>query len=160
MSGYMFFAVMSNFMGALNPIIVSFPAERDVFLREENSKLYTTGAYFIGKSSVEIPFLLVFPIIQQLIAYWMIDLNYIRGEIVIINIFICMMLGLSGNSCGLMAGAMFKDAKVAASVVPMIIMPIVLFSGFWSNQALFMDWIGWLQYVSPMKYSFEALMWN
>jgi len=55
---------MSSFMGALNPVMVQFPAEREVFLREENSKLYSTAAYFTGKSSVELPFLFLFPIIQ------------------------------------------------------------------------------------------------
>ena len=61
--GVLFFLVMSSFMGALNPVMIQFPAEREVFLREENSKLYSTAAYFTGKSSVEVPFLFVFPII-------------------------------------------------------------------------------------------------
>ena len=74
----------------------------------------------------------------------MINLNSNRADIVILNIFICMMLGLSGNSCGLMAGAIFKDSKVALGVVPMVLMPVILFSGFWSNSSLFMNWIGWL----------------
>jgi len=25
---------------------------------------------------------------------------------------------------------------------------------------MYMDWIGWIQYLSPMKYAFEALVWN
>ena len=74
----------------------------------------------------------------------MIDLNYLTADIVIVNIFICILLGICGNSCGLMAGTIFKDSKVATSIVPVVIMPIVLFSGFWANQSLFMDWIGWL----------------
>lgn len=36
--------VMGSFMGALNP--VKFPAEREVFIREENLTLYSTAAYF------------------------------------------------------------------------------------------------------------------
>ncbi|CAD8074233.1 unnamed protein product [Paramecium primaurelia] len=85
-TGGLFFLVMSSFMTALNPVIVQFPQERDVFLREENSKLYSTFAYFVGKSSIEIPFLIIFPIIQQLICYWMIDLNDQTASIVLINI--------------------------------------------------------------------------
>lgn len=49
-------------MMALNPVMIQFPAERDVFLREENAKLYTIGAYFLGKSTVEFPFLIFAPI--------------------------------------------------------------------------------------------------
>ena len=50
-------------MGSLGPVMVQFPAEREVFLKEENSKLYTTATYFIGKSSMEIPFQCLAPII-------------------------------------------------------------------------------------------------
>ncbi len=50
-------------MSACMPTVISFPVERAVFLREENSKLYTTSAYFTGKSIIEVPLLLVIPII-------------------------------------------------------------------------------------------------
>lgn len=54
---------MNHFMMAVNPVVVTFPAERDVFLREENSKLYSVTAYFIGKSTMEFPFMVIIPII-------------------------------------------------------------------------------------------------
>lgn len=62
-SGTLFFMSVGGIFGALNPVMIQFPAERAVFLREENSKLYSTAAYFLGKSSMEIPFLFIVPII-------------------------------------------------------------------------------------------------
>lgn len=90
----------------------------------------------------------------------MVGLNDATAEIVVINIFICFLLGFSGNSVGLMAGSMFKDVRTASGMLPMVLMPLVLFSGFYANQSQLMSWIGWLQYISPMKYAFEALMRN
>ena len=81
-SGTIFFMTVAGIMGALNPVMIQFPAERAVFLREENSKLYTTFAYFLGKSSMEIPFMFIVPIIQQLICYWMIGLNDTKYRII------------------------------------------------------------------------------
>ncbi|CAK84665.1 unnamed protein product (macronuclear) [Paramecium tetraurelia] len=158
--GVLFFLVMSSFMGALNPVMVQFPAEREVFLREENSKLYSTAAYFTGKSSVELPFLFVFPIIQQLICYWMTQLQLtllfvsylVQVEIVLVQ--------FNFQLLGLMTGCMFNDLKAAAGFLPVVLMPLVIFSGFYANQSMYMDWIGWIQYLSPMKYAFEALVWN
>jgi len=63
------------FMMALNPVILTFPIERAVFLREENSKFYNVTAYFIAKTLVELPILTITPIISVLIAYWMVGLN-------------------------------------------------------------------------------------
>jgi hypothetical protein len=30
-------------------VALSFPVEREIFLKEENAKLYTASAYFLGK---------------------------------------------------------------------------------------------------------------
>ncbi|CAK84182.1 unnamed protein product (macronuclear) [Paramecium tetraurelia] len=159
-TGGLFFLVISNFMQALNAVIIQFPAERDVFLREENSKLYSTFAYFVGKSSIEIPFLILFPIIQQLIGYWMIGLNDQSASTVVIHIFVCILLGITGNSMGLMVGSMLQDSKNASGIIPMVLMPLIAFSGFFANQSLFMNWISWVQYLSPLKYAFEALIYD
>ena len=77
-----------------------------------------------------------------------------------IHIFTFVLLSLGGNSVGLMAGIFFQDVKVASGVVPIAIMPFVLFSGFLKNRENLMSWISWIQYLSPMKYSFEAAMRN
>lgn len=39
-------------------------------------------------------------------------------------------------------------------------MPIMLFSGFFSNAGGYPDWIGWVQWISPIRYSLEALIQN
>ena len=39
-------------------------------------------------------------------------------------------------------------------------MPIVLFSGFFANSGGYPDWIGWVQWISPIRYTLEAFVWN
>jgi ABC-type multidrug transport system permease subunit len=39
-------------------------------------------------------------------------------------------------------------------------MPIMLFSGFLSNVDSYPKWIAWIQYLSPIRYGFEALVRN
>jgi len=87
----------------------------------------------MGKSSAEIPFIIIFPIILQLIIYWMIGFNDSTADIVIINIFISVLIALSGNSIGLFASSLFKSSKLAAGMLPMILSPLILFSGFFAN---------------------------
>ena len=60
------------------------------------------------------------------------------------HILVYILLALAGHSVGLMAGCMFKDVKTASGLLPMILMPLVLFSGFYSNQDNLMEWIGWI----------------
>ncbi|CAD8042834.1 unnamed protein product [Paramecium primaurelia] len=160
MAGLLFFLCMNMTFSSLFPVVLQFATERDVFLREENSKLYTTFSYFMGKSFVEIPFCLITPIIQELILYWMVGLNHMNSGIVITHIFIAVLTCLNGNSIGLMAGCAFNDIKAATGFVPLALLPLFAFSGFYANPKQFYDWIGWIQYVSPIKYSFEAIARN
>mmetsp|Transcript_111 Transcript_111/g.219 ORF Transcript_111/g.219 Transcript_111/m.219 type:complete len:93 (+) Transcript_111:1251-1529(+) len=39
-------------------------------------------------------------------------------------------------------------------------MPVLLFGGLFANNSLAADWLGWLQYVSPIKYAAEAIIEN
>ena len=53
--------------------------------------------------------------------------------IVVVHFIVLKLLGLTGNSVGLMGGCIFKDPKVASGVVPRFFMPMILFSGYFSN---------------------------
>ena len=50
-----------------------------------------------------------------------------------VHFIVLILLGLTGNSVGLMGGCIFKDPKVASGVVPRFFMPMILFSGYFSN---------------------------
>ena len=62
-AGALFLICMNLLLGSIMPVILQFLVEREVFLREENSKIYTTFSYFVGKSTVDVPFMLITPII-------------------------------------------------------------------------------------------------
>lgn len=42
----------------------------------------------------------------------------------------------------------------------MVLIPFILFGGFFVNSATYPAWVGWFQYLSPIRYGFEALMRN
>ena len=47
-AGFLFFVSVNQLMMALIPVFLTFPSERGVFLKEENSKLYRISTYFTG----------------------------------------------------------------------------------------------------------------
>jgi len=59
-----------------------------------------------------------------------------------------------------LVGSVFSDAKVATNVVPVILLPWMIFSGFYINSNSMPNWLGWFQYTSPFRYALESLMWN
>lgn len=50
-------------MTSMFPMVLTFPNERAVFLKEENGKYYSISSYFLGRTLLEYPFLVIFPFI-------------------------------------------------------------------------------------------------
>jgi len=59
-----------------------------------------------------------------------------------------------------MLGTIVTDSKSVSALTPAILMPFVLFSGFFKNTGNLSDWISWIQYISPVKYTFSAYVHN
>ena len=74
-NGSIFFLGVSQFMMSMMGILLTFPAEREVFLRETGSNMYSVSSYFFGRSSTEIPFLTLMPFTFCAIIYWIIGYN-------------------------------------------------------------------------------------
>jgi len=150
---------ISMMMSSLSPVELVFPLERGVFLKEEGSKLYSTFNYFLSRNIVELPASFIFPLLMTLIMYWFVGLSSTPGQF-FINYLIGYLLTVNGLSLGLMLGAMIEDQKAVAEVTPIILLPLFLFSGFFKNSANLPRWIGWIEYISPIKYGFSAWMQN
>lgn len=91
--------------------------------------------------------------VMILIMYWMIGLtSTASGFFLFYLTFI--LVHVCGNSLGMFLGSIVNDPKAVSAISPALILPFVLFSGFFKNSSNLPDWIGWLQYISPIKYGF------
>jgi len=70
------------------------------------------------------------------------------------------LISFIGGSLGLLIGSLSKDAKGVGTIMPMFIFIFIVFSGMFKNLANIPNWIGWIQYISPIKYTFAALIQN
>jgi len=69
-----------------------------------------------------------------------------------------MCLGLAGYSVGIFLGSMFNDAKTASGLMPLFVLPFMLFSGFFADDEGYFIGIRWIKYLSPFKYGFDLLL--
>lgn len=146
-------------MSSLSPVSIVFPKERVVFLKEEGSRLYGTFVFSLSRNIVELPFLIVIPLLWSCILYFMIGLALTAGQFFMFY-FVLFLISLAGNSIGLLMGSAISEAKLISIFIPIFIMPLVLFSGFYKNNQDIPMWIGWIQYISPIKYSFIGFITN
>ena len=146
-------------MTSMVPSALTFPNERQIFLKEENSRLYSTTAYFLSRNIVELPYGVIFPLIEILLVYWFAGLSSTATQF-----FICLLvlylLSFNGMSFGMFFGSIIEDQRSVSQLIPIISLVISLVSGYYKNLANLPAWMGWVQYLSPLRYSFEAFVRN
>lgn len=71
-----------------------------------------------------------------------------------------LLLCVASSSIGYFVSSLFSREETAVMISPLITMPLFLFSGFFSNNGSYPEWIGWFQWVSPVTYSVGAMVRN
>jgi ABC-type multidrug transport system permease subunit len=69
-------------------------------------------------------------------------------------------VSLVGNSIGFFTGSLFQDVKKATSMAPVLLLPLMMFSGMYNKLASIPVWIAWVQYISPFRYGLHMLLVN
>lgn len=72
----------------------------------------------------------------------------------------CVMTALTGMAVGTVAGAAFDGIGMALAVLPLLLLPLLMFSGLIINMGSIPIYFRWIKHLSPMKYGYEALMKN
>merc|ERR1712072_1340450 len=62
--------MIGTMFGTVQPLLLQFPLERPVFLREYAANMYGTIPYFIAKTIVELPLAFLTSLETFLISYW------------------------------------------------------------------------------------------
>lgn len=136
-----------------------FSAELPIFIRESRGRLYRTSTYFLGKTIAELPLFLAVPIIFTSIAYPMIGLR--EGYLYFATAaFVVSLVANVSTSFGYLISCASSSISMALSVGPPVIIPFLIFGGFFLNSGSVPSYFTWLSYLSWFRYGNEALTVN
>lgn len=116
-------------------------------------------SYFWSRWIVEVPFKIVLPFIYATISYWMIGFQS-DGERFILYVIIMILLDNVGGALAIWICALFPDVQQAMQAGPALLIPLMVFSGFYINLESIGWWFRWLSYVSPVRYGYVGVMKN
>lgn len=140
-------------MGSAQPVLLSFPAERPVFLREYAAKQYRVTPYFISKTLVEMPVVMVGQVLTFLVAYWLMGLH---GNFAY-EVLITWALGIASSSLALVIGCGVASAQKAIQLAPLTLIPQMLFSGLFLPVEKIPSSLRWVKYICPLRYAINLL---
>ena len=150
---------MNISMNAIQNVILIFPDERPVFLREVNNNMYKVGPYFWAKVSSELPFSILMPSVFGCIVYFTVGLNPTAGHFFTFLLTLILIYNAS-SGYSLIISSSFSNKQVAVTLTPVLIIPFMLFAGFFVASSSIPIWLREFEYFSIFKYGYQALMAN
>ena len=144
--------MMQNVMGTLT----MFGNQRAAVLREQENNMYHTFPYFAAKVMCDVPLKVVAPSLFGTIAYWTVGFQA-SGHKFALAIATLVLLAHAGTAIGLFLACLFPEIAVALAVAPLVILPLMMFSGFFLNPESTPVFLKWVEWLSPMKYAFSAM---
>ena len=130
-------------------MIVRFPLERGIFLREYSTGTYGAIPYFIANNLVELPKAFAVSVFVWLVVYWLIGF---QGAFILF-VLVYWLNGVAASGTALLLGSLLNDPEVASQLSPAIFVPQMLFSGFFLPLSQIPEWLRWIQYISTLKYA-------
>jgi ABC-type multidrug transport system ATPase subunit/ABC-type multidrug transport system permease subunit len=142
-------------IGSAQPAILFFPEERPIFLREYTTDHYSVPAYFLSRLFIELFNTLIQIFIMVTIIWNMVKFqgSYLMYYLVTVA------LAITATALAVLLGVISRgNAKVAQQLLPLIMLPQLLFSGFFVSPDLIPVWLQWPQYLCVLTYTVRLLM--
>lgn len=136
-----------------------FTSELPVFMREARSRLYRCDTYFLGKTIAELPLFLTVPFVFTSIAYPLIGLRPGLHHYLTALAIVTLIANVS-TSFGYLISCASSSTSMALSIGSPVIIPFLLFGGFFLNSGSVPVYFKWLSYLSWFRYGNEGLLIN
>merc|ERR1712048_506249 len=140
---------IGTMFGAAQPLLLQFPSERPIFLREYAANMYGTIPYFLAKTLLEIPLAFLTSLETWLISYFIMGFS---GNFLYL-VLVSWALTLTASSTALFISCSVANAQSAQELAPLIFVPQILFTGIFIPIGLVPKWLRWMQYLAALKYA-------
>ncbi|UJR27397.1 hypothetical protein I4U23_008687 [Adineta vaga] len=130
-----------------------------LFLKEHDDGIYHTVAYYAARMVLELPTNAVSIFMLGTIVYWMANL-YDNARRYFILQGILILCGSVSVSVGTLIGVLMPTPEAAGALVVPVVLPLLVFAGFFISAKTIPNWLVWIKYISWLYYSNEMALVN
>eukprot|EP00262_Sarcandra_glabra_P001467 TRINITY_DN11583_c0_g2_i1.p1 TRINITY_DN11583_c0_g2~~TRINITY_DN11583_c0_g2_i1.p1 ORF type:complete len:234 (+),score=25.26 TRINITY_DN11583_c0_g2_i1:620-1321(+) len=135
--------------------IFTFPQERAMLNKERAVGMYRLSAYFMARTTSDLPLDFFLPIIFLFVVYFMasLRLSFVPFFLSMLIVFLSI---VAAQGLGLAIGASLMDVKKATTLASVTIMTFMLVGGFFVKRVPI--FISWIRYVSFNYHTYRLLL--
>ncbi|XP_043701443.1 ABC transporter G family member 22-like [Telopea speciosissima] len=135
--------------------IFTFPQERAMINKERAVDMYKLSAYFLARTTSDLPLDLFLPVLFLLVVYFMAGLTLSVGPFFLsmLTVFLCI---IAAQGLGLAIGATLMDVKKATTLASVTVMTFMLAGGFFVKRVPV--FVTWIRYISFNYHTYRLLL--
>ncbi|CAH0014693.1 unnamed protein product [Clonostachys rhizophaga] len=153
-----FFACLSNAFASALEIFILY-AQRPIVEKHSRYALYHPSAESVASMLCDIPYKVSNTLLFNIILYFMTNLRRDAGHFfffLLISFFTVMSMSMIFRTIASSSRTLFQALVPAA----LLILDLVIFTGFVIPKRYMLRWCFWLTYIDPLAYAFESLLVN
>lgn len=154
----LFFAVLLNAFGSALEILTLY-AQRPIVEKHSQYAFYHPSAEAFASMLTDIPYKLANSVIFNIILYFMANLRRTPGAFFFFW-FLSLIITLTMSMLFRTIASVSRTLSQAMAPAAIIILAIVIFTGFAIPTQYMLGWSRWINYIDPVAYGFESLMVN
>eukprot|EP00747_Dinoflagellata_sp_TGD_P183622 gnl/TRDRNA2_/TRDRNA2_38600_c0_seq1.p1 gnl/TRDRNA2_/TRDRNA2_38600_c0~~gnl/TRDRNA2_/TRDRNA2_38600_c0_seq1.p1 ORF type:complete len:642 (+),score=88.38 gnl/TRDRNA2_/TRDRNA2_38600_c0_seq1:62-1927(+) len=146
---------MTTLMAMFMPfdVVLTFPTERCIFLRERGAGLYYTSAFFLSRILADMPLHIAAASLQAFVVYPMANLKMALSAWVALNV-LAVLVGACIFQLVGSASSSFETGNMLATVVMVVLM---ILSNTFTRQPP--SWMHWVRDISPLDLLVQTAMY-
>ncbi|KAK9311000.1 ABC-2 type transporter-domain-containing protein [Lipomyces starkeyi] len=157
-SGALFFSLMYNSLMAMSEVTDSFSG-RPVLAKHKSFAFFHPAAFCIAQITADLPVILFQVSVLAIVLYFMVGLTvsasaFFTYWIVVFVTTMCMTAMFRA------IGAAFGTFDGASKVSGFVITALIMYVGYMIQKPKMYPWFGWIYWINPLSYGFEALLAN
>jgi len=146
--GSIIIVLISAMFGSAQPALLAIPQERPLFLREYSTNHYSIVGYFISRLSMEAFVTALQVLVGNICCQFLLG---IRTSF--FNFFaIVYSLSMASTAVAVLLGCSVPTPEIAMELLPLVLVPQMLFAGFFVALSLLPSWLRWIQWICALGY--------
>lgn len=138
-------------------IIYSFEEERVVMNREAWRGYYSTLVYFVSRTITDLPFNIIPSLLRVVLFYYLTQIGSSPSQL-FHCLLICSISIWTSCSLSFLVSAIVHRADIGMYVGPLATLFLMLSSGYFISDNALPSFIGWVKYVSVLRYTFFGVI--
>jgi ATP-binding cassette subfamily G (WHITE) protein 2 (PDR) len=157
-SSVLFFAVLLNSLMTVSEINALY-SQRPIVEKHASYAFYHPFAEALAGVISDIPIKLLSGVIFNVILYFLASLRYEAGPFFIFFLFTFISLLCMSQIFRTIAAAT-KSIPQALAIAGVLLLGVVIYTGFVIPRPNMHPWLGWIFWINPLAYAYEALIVN